>query len=306
MPAASPVLRRIDEKDVAMKLIWKFNLVLLGIFVLGFAISGYVSYRVLQANAREEIVQNARLMMEAALSSRTYTNTQVKPLLETQLKYAFLPQTVPAYAATEVFNEMRKKHPDYGYKEATLNPTNPRDRASDWEADIVNAFRQSKDNVEMVGERDTPTGRALYLARPIQITSGACLVCHSTIEVAPKTMIDQYGSANGFGWKMNEVIGAQVVSVPMSVPIKRADETFRTFMLSLAGVFVVTFVLLNAMLHVMVIRRVTRLSAIADQVSLGNLDAGEFRTRSSDEIGVLTEALGRMKVSLVQAMKMLE
>jgi protein-histidine pros-kinase len=306
MPAASPVLRRIDEKDVAMKLIWKFNLVLLGIFVLGFAISGYVSYRVLQANAREEIVQNARLMMEAALSSRTYTNTQVKPLLETQLKYAFLPQTVPAYAATEVFNEMRKKHPDYGYKEATLNPTNPRDRASDWEADIVNAFRQSKDNVEMVGERDTPTGRALYLARPIQITSGACLVCHSTTEVAPKTMIDQYGSANGFGWKMNEVIGAQVVSVPMSVPIKRADETFRTFMLSLAGVFVVTFVLLNAMLHVMVIRRVTRLSAIADQVSLGNLDAGEFRTRSSDEIGVLTEALGRMKVSLVQAMKMLE
>jgi protein-histidine pros-kinase len=306
MPAASPLLRRIDEKDVAMKLIWKFNLVLLGIFVLGFAISGYVSYRVLQANAREEIVQNARLMMEAALSSRTYTNTQVKPLLETQLKYAFLPQTVPAYAATEVFNEMRKKHPDYGYKEATLNPTNPRDRASDWEADIVNAFRQSKDNVEMVGERDTPTGRALYLARPIQITSGACLVCHSTTEVAPKTMIDQYGSANGFGWKMNEVIGAQVVSVPMSVPIKRADETFRTFMLSLAGVFVVTFVLLNAMLHGMVIRRVTRLSAIADQVSLGNLDAGEFRTRSSDEIGVLTEALGRMKVSLVQAMKMLE
>ena len=289
-----------------MKLIWKFNLVLLGIFVLGFVIAGYVSYRVLQANAREEIVQNARLMMEAALSSRTYTNTEVKPLLETQLKYAFLPQTVPAYAATEMFNEMRKTHPDYGYKEATLNPTNPRDRASDWEADIVNTFRQSKDNVEMVGERDTPTGRALYLARPIQITSAACLVCHSTIEVAPKTMTDLYGPANGFGWKMNEVIGAQVVSVPMSVPIKRADETFRTFMLSLAGVFVVTFVLLNVMLHLMVIRRVTRLSAIADQVSLGNMDAGDFRTRSSDEIGVLTEALGRMKVSLVQAMKMLE
>ena len=289
-----------------MKLIWKFNLVLLGIFLMGFAIAGYVSYQVLQANAREEIVQNARLMMEAALSSRTYTSEQVKPLLETQLKYAFLPQTVPAYAATEVFNDMRKKHPDYGYKEATLNPTNPRDRANDWEADIVNAFRQSPTNVEMVGERDTPTGRALYLARPIQISSGACLVCHSTIDAAPKTMVDLYGTANGFGWKLHDVIGAQVVSVPMSVPIRRANETFRTFMLSLAGVFIVTFVLLNAMLNLMVIRRVTRLSAIADQVSLGNMDAGEFRTRSKDEIGVLTDALARMKVSLVQAMKMLE
>src|SRR3954471_9754281 len=169
-----------------MKLIWKFNLVLLGIFLLGFAIAGYVSYGVVQANAREEIVQNARLMMEAALASRTYTNTQVKPLLETQLKYAFLPQTVPAYAATEVFNEMRKTHPDYGYKEATLNPTNPRDRASDWEADIVQTFRNTSSSTELIGERETPTGPSLYLARPIQVKSGACLECHSTVDAAPK------------------------------------------------------------------------------------------------------------------------
>ena len=289
-----------------MKLIWKFNLVLLGIFLLGFAIAGYVSYRALQANAREEIVQNARLMMEAALASRTYTSTQVKPLLETQLKYAFLPQTVPAYAATEVFNEMRKTHPDYGYKEATLNPTNPRDRASDWEADLVNVFRGSQSSKELIGERDTPTGRTLYLARPIDVSSASCLVCHSSVEVAPKTMVDLYGSANGFGWKFQEVIGAQIVSVPMSVPITRANETFRAFMLSLALVFLATFVLLNVMLHMMVIRRVTRLASIADQVSLGNLDAGDFKSTSRDEIGVLSEALGRMKVSLVQAMRMLE
>jgi len=289
-----------------MKLVWKFNFVLLGIFVLGFVIAGYVSHRVLQANAREEILQNARLMMEAALSSRTYTTAQVKPLLENQLKYTFLPQTVPAYAATEVFNDMRKKHPDYGYKEATLNPTNPRDRASDWEADIVQAFRLTPATHEMVGERDTPTGPALYLARPIQVTSGSCLECHSTIEAAPQTMVDLYGTANGFGWKMNEVIGAQVVSVPMSVPINRASHTFRSFMLALTAVFLVAFILLNVMLQAMVIRPVTRLARIADQVSLGHFDAGEFKSRGKDEIAVLTEALGRMKTSLVQAMKMLE
>jgi protein-histidine pros-kinase len=289
-----------------VKLVWKFNLVLLGIFVIGVSIAALVSHRVLQANAREEIIQNARLMMEAALSSRTYTNTQIKPLLETQLKYNFLPQTVPAYAATEVFNDLRKKHPDYGYKEATLNPTNPRDRASDWEADVVQLFRQAPKTEELVGERDTPTGRALYLARPIQITSAACLVCHSTVEAAPKTMLDLYGNANGFGWHMNDIIGAQIVSVPMSVPIQRANQVFRTFMWSLAGIFLVAFVLLNAMLHFMVIRPVTKLAAVADQVSLGNFDAGEFKSRTKDEIGVLTDALGRMKTSLVQAMKMLD
>jgi len=265
-----------------------------------------VSYKVLQTNAREEILQHARLMMEAALASRNYTNTQVKPLLDTQLKYTFLPQTVPAYAATEQFNDIRKTHKDYAYKEATLNPTNPRDRANDWEADVIQIFRQAPETPEVIGERDTPTGRSLYLARPIQIKNGACLVCHSTLDAAPKTMLDLYGNANGFGWKLNEIIGAQLVSVPMSVPIARANATLRTFLVSLAAVFGATFVLLNVMLHTIVIRRVTWLAAIADQVSLGNMDAGAFQTRSKDEIGVLTEALGRMKASLVQAMKMLE
>jgi len=288
-----------------MKLIWKFNLVLLGIFVLGFLIAGYISYQALQANAREEILQNARLMMEAALSTRNYTTTQVKPLLETQVKYKFLPQTVPAYAATEQFNELRKKHPDYTYKEATLNPTNPRNRAADWEADVVHIFRNTS-TTEVVGERDTPSGRALYLSRPIQVKSKACLDCHSTVDAAPKTMLDLYGNANGFGWKMDEVIGAQIVSVPMAVPIERARKTFTAFMGSLAAVFVAIFVLLNVMLYTMVIRRVTQLAGIADQVSLGNMDAGEFKTNSKDEIGVLTGAMGRMKASLVQAMKMLE
>jgi HAMP domain-containing protein len=289
-----------------MKLIWKFNLVLLGIFVLGFLIAGFISYRALQTNAREEILQNARLMMESALSARNYTIAQVKPLLETQMKYQFLPQTVPAYAATEQFNELRKKHPDYAYKEATLNPSNPRNRASDWEADVVNVFRNTSTTTEIIGERDTPTGRSLYLARPIQIKSKSCLDCHSTVDAAPKTMLDLYGNANGFGWKMEEIIGAQIVSVPMTVPIERAQKTFTTFMGSLALVFVAIFVLLNLMLYTMVIRRVTHLAGIADQVSLGNMEAGEFKTKSRDEIGVLTEAMGRMKASLVQAMKMLE
>jgi len=289
-----------------MKLMWKFNLVLLALFVVGFALTGVISYNVLQANAREEILDNARIMMESALSSRSYTNTQVTPLLETQLKYSFLPQSVPAYAATEQFNDLRKKYPDYSYKEATLNPTNPRDRATDWEADVVNQFRKGTVKAELIGERETATGRTLYLARPIQIKDPACLACHNTVAEAPKTMIELYGPANGFGWKLNEIIGAQIVSVPSALPIQRADHTFKVFMLLLTLVFVLTFILLNAMLYSIVIQRIRRLSRLADQVSLGHLETAEFKSKSKDEIGVLGDALARMNKSLVQAIKMLE
>jgi protein-histidine pros-kinase len=245
--------------------------------------------------------------MESALAARAYTSTQVGPLLQTQMKYKFLPQSVPAYSATEIFNGLRKTFPEYAYKEATLNPTNPRNRANDWEADIVNQFRNVADRLELVGERDTPTGRAFYIARPIQIKAEACLYCHSTVDAAPKTLVDQYGPANGFGWKLNEVIGAQIVSVPTEVPIARANRAFQTFMISLTAVFAFIFIALNLMLWYMVIRPVTRLSRLADQVSQGeNMDAPDFEVKSSDEIGVLTQSFNRMKKSLVQAMKMLE
>jgi protein-histidine pros-kinase len=289
-----------------VKLTWKFNLVLLGIFVLGFAIFGTVSYRLLQSNAREEILDDARVMMETALSSRSYTNAQIKPLLETQLKYAFLPQSVPDYAATEQFNELRKKYPDYSYKEAMLNPTNPRDRAVEWEAGLVNQFRNDAAKVELVGERETPTGHVLFLAQPIAIKDGACLACHSTVAAAPKTMIELYGQANGFGWKLNEIVGAQIVSVPSALPVQRANRIFRWFMVLYTVVFILIIALLNVMLHTLVIRRVKQLSRLADEVSLGHLEAAEFPSKSKDEIGVLSGALSRMNRSLVQAIKMLE
>lgn len=289
-----------------MKLVIKFNLVFIIVFSLGFAAAGFVTYDLLQRNAKEEILQNARLIMESALASRGYTAGQIAPLLQTQMKYDFLPQTVPAYGATEQFNALHAKFPEFAYKEATLNPTNLRDRASDWEADVVNRFRQDNGQKEITGVRDTPSGKSLFMARPIQITNGACLVCHSTVDVAPKTMLDKYGSANGFGWKLQEVIGAQVVSVPMTLPIARADAAFRTFMISLAAIFVAIFIVLNLMLMFIVVNPVRKLAAIADEVSLGKVDTAEFNVKGRDEIAVLAQSFNRMKKSLAQALKMLD
>lgn len=289
-----------------MKLIIKFNLVLLLVFAMGFAVVGYFSNRLLQRNAKQEILENARIMMEAALAVRAYTNTQIKPLLETQLKYSFLPQSVPAYSANEYFNQLRKTFPDYSYKEATLNPTNPVNRATDWEADIIRYFRQTPTQAEEVGERDTPNGRVLYIARALKIKDAKCLICHDTPELAPRTLIDRYGSANGFGWKLNDVITAQIVSAPMQLPVQRARTAFAGFMVSVAAVFAVIFLALNAMLLLLVTRPVQQLAHIADEVSMGNMNAPKFQLSGNDEIAKLSQSFGRMRKSMAEALKMLE
>ncbi|MCC6534934.1 MAG: DUF3365 domain-containing protein [Burkholderiales bacterium] len=284
----------------------KFNLVLLSVFALGIAVSGVISWNLLHGNARDEVVRNAELLMETALAVRGYTVAQVKPHLDEQLAQIFLPQTVPAYAATETLNEVRKKYPDYSYKEATLNPTNPRDRAVEWEADVINAFRNRAGLKELTGERATPTGRALYVARPIQIGNPACLACHSTPDAAPASMLKLYGSNNGFGWQHNEIIGAQVVSVPMTLPIENAQRAFVAFMISLAAVFVAVFVALNMMLSWIIIQPIAGMSAAADKVSVGDFTIPEFSEQGRDEVSVLAASFNRMRRSLQQAMKLIE
>jgi protein-histidine pros-kinase len=284
----------------------KFNLVLLAVFALGFVVSGVLSWNLLHRNARDEVVRNAELLMEAALAVRGYTVGQVKPHLDEKLEQAFLPQSVPAYAATETLNQVRKKYPDYSYKEATLNPTNPRNRAVEWETDVVNAFRNRADLKELTGERSTPTGPSLYVARPIQISNPACLACHSVPDAAPASMLKLYGRNNGFGWKHNEIIGAQVVSVPMALPIENANRAFYAFMLSLAAVFVAVFVALNVMLSWIIVRPIASMSAAADKVSVGDFSIPEFSEQGKDEVSVLAASFNRMRRSLQQAMKLIE
>lgn len=283
----------------------KFNLVLLLVFLLGLGVTGYESYELLHKNAREEVLRNAGVMMESALSMRSYTVAQVRPALQVDPE-KFLPQGVPAYAATEIMTLLRKKYPDYSYKEAALNPTNPRNRAVEWETDIVNTFRNDAAKTEINGIRQTPTGPSLYLARPLQIKDAACLACHATADMAPPAMVKIYGSSNGFGWKHQEIIGAQIVSVPMALPIENANRAFYTFMTALTVVFVVLFILLNVMLSFLVVRPIRLMSQAADQISTGSTDVADLKEAGKDEVAQLAKAFNRMRRSLEKAIQLID
>src|ERR1700756_5728672 len=166
-------------------------------------------------------------MMGSAGAMRTYTSKQVSPAgAGSPGADQHIPQTVPAYAATEAFNYMRNDYPAYTYKEATLNPTNLRDRAVDWKADVIQTFRNHSEQKEFAGEGDIPAGRSLFLAKPLMAV-GPCLERHNTPREAPAAMTRIYGKNNGFDWKMGDAVGAQIISVPMSVPLGIADRAFR-------------------------------------------------------------------------------
>jgi HAMP domain-containing protein len=289
-----------------MKLRGKVNLALSGAFVVGLILAGVGAYKVLTDEAVDNSARDARIIMEQASAIRTYTAESVKPLLEPQMKVQFLPHTIPSFAAQTNFRLVQKKLPEYSYREPALNPTNVNDRAVDWEADIINDFREHPDKAETMVVRDTPGGKYLTMSRPLKVSSAACLTCHSTPDVAPPTMVALYGAQNGFGWKQGETIGAQVVSIPMAVPLQRAYGTLGLLMGALVAVFLVILVIVDTLLRALVVKPVVGISEMANDVSMGKLDAPEYVRSSHDEIGSLAVSFNRMRRSLQNAMRMLE
>ena len=282
----------------------KFNLSMLAVTAIGVGLFALAAERLVDAVAREEVLQSARLIMDSAAGARKYTSEQITPLLKGRMQHQFYPQAVSAYGAKRSIAVIEAKYPDYTYREAAPNPTNPQDRASDWEADIINDFKANPEKTEISLVRTTPTGRSIVLARPL-VAKPACLECHSSAASAPPSMIAIYGGQNGFGWKTNDVIAAQVVSVPIQASAVRAGHIRRLFILPFASLIVVMYVALNLLLNFVVVRPIARIAKTAEAVSMGQIDTPEFHYQASDEIGRLSESFTRMHRSVIEAFRLL-
>ena len=184
---------------VLMNLTAKINVILVSTFSIGLIAGGLYSFYLTEDNARQQVTDQAELIMQEALAVRSYTVNEVRPLLSRLNDGLFHPQTVPAYGATQTANLVRKKRPNYIYKEAVFNPTNPRDKASFQEEAIINQFIADPNLKKLVGSQVKNGTKSLYIAYPIKITNPKCLACHSDVESAPKAMRAIYGS-----WQLSD------------------------------------------------------------------------------------------------------
>lgn len=266
----------------------KFNLLLTIVFIISIVVSGAALSSILQNRAQTEVISKALVLLNTMTSVRQYTQDRVRNLLLPQLETqaAFIPETVPAFSATEVFENLRKneQYQNFFYKEATLNPTNLRDKADSYEAAIVERFRKNPSLPEIASFRTLPEGTVFYIARPLAVKEQSCLQCHSTPEKAPKSQLVTYGSENGFGWQLNEIVAAQIISVPSEEVFNNAQSTWLGIMAFLVVIFAIVVIIINFLIKKTVIQRIRKIENIAQRVSTGDMSA-EFEDKTNDEIG---------------------
>ncbi|MDJ0570831.1 MAG: response regulator [Pleurocapsa sp. MO_192.B19] len=291
-----------------LKLSTKFNALLLLIFIIGSLVSGMALSAAMRNRAKAEVAARADNLIQVMNSVRSYTNDNIKPLLSERLnsESEFIPETVPAYSAREVFEKFRQlpNHENFLYKEATINPTNPRDQADEFETQLIQEFRENPDLTEKTGYDNAPGNKIFYVARPLKITKTSCLQCHGNPQDAPKSLINTYGAINGFGWKLGEVVAAQTIYIPARDVFARGHQSWLLAIAIFISIFTIVIFLINLLLKRAVIKPLKKLTNFTQKLTSDNIshvfqDSLQFQIISSiasrhDELGQLTRAFQHM------------
>jgi protein-histidine pros-kinase len=253
-------------------------------------------------------MEKAHVLLTTALSVRAYTVEEVATLVaELGNEKEFHPQMVPSYAAQTTMKGLQQEFPEYSYRESSLNPTNVADRASDWEVGLIRAFRQDGNVSELSGEVGSGKDTRFYVSRPIRLSNPACLECHTTPENAPKTMVAKYGAGNGFNWNMGDIVGVQIVEVPVLPTRQKALNGVLITVGSLTCVFVLTAAIFLLLLRRYVTSPLSSITRIAQSLSLDREPlAPDGSSHLDGQFADLERAITRLKTSLDQAMRLFQ
>jgi hypothetical protein len=286
----------------------QFTLILSIIFIIGIFIGGLLLSKALENKAQVEMTYRAQLAMQLVNAVKSYTSNDVAPLLAsvTNLESKFIPETVPSLSGRRVFERFKQdwEYKDLIYKDAALNPTNPDDKANLFEANLVEKFERDRNLKAVSGFRTTGGEQLFYSAQPLIVNSPTCLQCHDRPEVAPLIHVKLYGTQNGYGWKLNQIIGTQIIYVPASEVFENAHKALLIFVSIFIIIFALVIVFINYLLKWRVIQPLKPMTQIASYISQDTISTDEVRilensaitkiAKRTDELGYLGRVFQKM------------
>lgn len=158
--------------------------------------------------------------------------------------------------------------------------------------------------MEVSGDDLNPLSPFHYTARPLTVTDSSCLRCHGIPDQAPQSMINVYGSRNGFGWKVGETIGAQVVKVPMDKILELKQELLQKLMFLIVAGLVALSAMIFIGLHHLLVKPLSRFASIADAANQDPSSITFPRSAVVEELNRLQKSLERLRVSLLVAINL--
>ncbi len=198
-----------------------------------------VVYYYLKNLATREVYKETEIFIGTADATRRYVKDVLRPTMGDLLTPdRFIPHAMSTtYVGREIMSRLGKRFPDFSYKRAAGNPTNPINKADALELEKIKWFNDHPDRSEWHGL--ILKGERSYYARYRAIRAETeCLRCHGDPIDAPQQMKDIYGVEGGYHYRVGEVVAADSIYIPVDVTFLRVKETaWNVFLIATISLF---------------------------------------------------------------------
>lgn len=216
----------------------RFSLMLIIIYIISLPIISTVTYLILKQNAIRDAYNAGKLHLSTMEATKHYVADKLRPVLQREMPGRFIVEGMSrSYVAGNIAETVHQELPQYKYKNASLNPRNPKNKADEFEAGIINKFRENKELKEWRSFRSGPDGKYYVIARVGAPFSADCLRCHGDPAAAPEELIKRYGPTAGLNMIPGDIVDAIVVYIPIHVPLDSAKKVVAIFI----GVYTIFF-----------------------------------------------------------------
>ncbi|HIQ37155.1 MAG TPA: DUF3365 domain-containing protein [Desulfocapsa sulfexigens] len=280
-------------------------IIVIGVLSLVASIAlAYASYTFSVKNAMAEAKTQGAIVFNMIDSSRMYFRHSQRPIvLELVGEDRFYPEIMSGFVMTRgVWDIFEKRFPGYKFKQATLDPLYPPNKADAEEIKLIKSFNANKEKKNEEGIMEKSGEKFYYFARSISVGE-KCLRCHGIPEDAPRDQIEIYGSETGYGWHKDEIVSTSIVYVPLDKAMAAAKKSATNLFAMGAGGIVVLMGVIWFFLSSSVVTPLAKLQQKTTRISLGReLDKG-MGISSKDEIGDLAKAIDRLRISTAKLLE---
>jgi hypothetical protein len=198
--------------------------------------------RNMRQQALVEAESKARIILDLNLATHTYFSQQLKPkvfeVTDTLLSNDYFEPTwmSSTYAIREIYKyfiSIRKM--DYYYKECAINARSPDNEANADERAFLEELGKNSELTVRSGVLFLDGKPYFFVLRRGEVMEKSCLRCHGNPESAPKNLVRYYGPQRSFHRKVEDVVSAISIRVPLSTAYAEANH----FSLRLSGLLLI-------------------------------------------------------------------
>lgn len=268
----------------------------------------------MKKQALAEAERQSDLLLDRNLATHLYFSHELKPNIfkwtdsfrsPDYFDPSWMSSTYAVRQMDKIFHELSRK--PYYYKESAIDARSPEAEADDYERRFLDELQRDSNLMRKTDIRYFDGQPYLAVLRRGEILDPSCAKCHSTPDMAPKGLVDIYGSERSFGRKLDQVAQAVSIRIPLAEAYAGADKFSLNLSILLLVLLLGGFGVLFVFTRRKVLNPIEQIGAKAMLIANSSAHLGETIPESGGrDLMDLARAFNTMSESLRKNMDELE